>query len=83
MHEGGMLMRSRPRQAFGQGVSNMKGTPKFVQFDFAGTYSLAEEMKCDIDVTAAIAIDGILTHEDTCSVVFPRACGAKRGAVKA
>jgi len=83
MHEEGMLMKSRPRRTFGQGVSDIKGTPTFVQFDFAGTYSLAEEMKFNIDVTAAIAIDGILTYEDTCSVVFPHACGAKRGAVKA
>ena len=72
MHEGGMLMKSRPRQAFGQGVCDIKGTPTFVQF-----------VKFNIDVTAAIAIDGILTHEDACSVVFPHACGAKRGAVKA
>ena len=82
MHEGGMLMKSRPRQAFGQGVSDIKGTPTFVQFDFTGTYSLAEEMKFNIDMTAAIANDEILTHEDTCSVVFPHACGAKRGMVK-
>ena len=30
---------------------------------------LAEEMKFNIDVTAAIAIDKILPREDTCSVV--------------
>ena len=82
MHEGGMLMKSWLRQAFGQGVGDIKETPTFVQFDFASTYSLAEEMKFNIDVTAAIVIDGILTHNDTCSVVFPHACGAKRGAVK-
>ena len=38
-------------------------------------------MKFNIDVTAAIAIDGILTHKNTCSIVFPHACGANRGAV--
>jgi len=39
-------------------------------------------MKFNIDVMASIAIYGILTHKDTCSVVFPHAFGAKRGAVK-
>ena len=77
MHERGMLMKSRPRQAFGQGVGDIKGTPTFVQFDFAGTYSLAEEMKFNIDVTAAIAIDGILTHKNTCSIVFPNDVGPR------
>ena len=76
-------MKSRSRQAFGQGVGDIEGTPTFVSLDFAGTYSLAEEMKSNINVTAAIAIDGILTHKNTCSIVFPHACGAKRGAVKA
>ena len=79
VHEGSMLMKSRSRQAFGQRVGDIEGT----QFDFAGTYSLAEEMKFNIDVTASIAIDGILTHKNTCSIVFPHACGAKRVAVEA
>jgi len=83
MHEGGMLVKSRSKQGFGQGVMDIEGTPTFVQLDFAGTYSLAEEMISNIDVTAAIAIDRILTHKNTCSIVFPHACGAKRGAVKA
>jgi len=30
MHEGGMLMKSRSRQAFGQGVGDIEGTPTFV-----------------------------------------------------
>ena len=30
MHEGSMLMKSRSRQAFGQGVSNIEGTPTLV-----------------------------------------------------
>ena len=76
VHEGSMLMKSRSRKAFGQGVGDIKGTPIFVRFDFAGTYSLAEEMKFNIDMKAVIAIDGILTHKNTCSIVFPNACGA-------
>ena len=31
-------------------------------------YSLAEEMKSNIHMMAAIAIDGILTHKNTCSI---------------
>jgi len=38
--------------------------------------------KFNIEVTAAIAIDGILTHKDTCNIVFPHACEAKRGGSK-
>jgi len=51
---------------------------------FAGKYSLAEEMnlKFNIDMMAAIVVDGIFTHKNTCSVVFPHACGANRGMVK-
>jgi len=30
MHEGGMLMKSRLRQAFGQGVGDIEGTPTCV-----------------------------------------------------
>jgi len=30
MHEGSMLMKGRSRQAFGQGVSNIEGTPTFL-----------------------------------------------------
>jgi len=83
MHEGGMLVKSRSRQGFGQGVIDIEGTPTLESLDFAGTYSLAEEMIFNIDVTAAIAMDRILTHKNTYSIVFPHACGAKRGAVKA
>jgi len=75
MHEGSMLMKRRSRQAFCQGVGDIEGTPTFVKLDFAGTYSLADEMKFNIDVTTAIAIDGILTDKNTCSIVFPHACG--------
>ena len=58
-----------------KGVGDIEGTPTFVSLDFAGTYSLAEEMKSNINVTAAIAIDGILTHKNTYNIVFPHACG--------
>ena len=30
VHEGSMLMKSRSRQAFGQGVGDVEGTPTFV-----------------------------------------------------
>ena len=30
MHEGSMLLKSRSRQAFGQGVSDIEGTPTLV-----------------------------------------------------
>ena len=30
MHEGSMLMKSRSRQAFGQGVGDIEGTPTLV-----------------------------------------------------
>jgi len=30
IHEGSMLMKSRSRQAFGQGVGDIEGTPKLV-----------------------------------------------------
>jgi len=40
-------------------------------------------MKFNIDVTAVIVIDGILTHKNICSIVFSHACGAKRRAVVA
>jgi len=43
MHEGSMLMKSRSRQAFGQGVGDGEGTPTFVKLDFAGTYSWGQE----------------------------------------
>jgi len=34
-------------------------------------------MKFNIDVTAVIVIDGILTHKNICSIVFPHACGPR------
>jgi len=61
-------------QAFDQSVGDIKGTPTFVQLDSAGTYSLTEKMRFNLPMTAAIAIDGILTHKDTCNIVFPQAC---------
>ena len=44
MHEGGVFVKSRLRQALGQGIGDIKGTPMFVKLDFASTYSLAEKM---------------------------------------
>lgn len=59
-------MKSRLKQAAGQDISNIKGTPALVQLDFADpdtvTYLLVQAMKFLLNMTTTIIMNGILTH---------------------
>ena len=70
-----MLNKGRAGQAFGERISHVLGAKALVELKLAELNTFPQEVIFDVDMPRALAIDRVLTHKNTGSVVFPHEWG--------